>query len=292
VTLLFSRTEITAAINCVPNSTGIARLDTVVAPYLKSLGMTATGTLMTGKTGDTTRDCEHQNASLLASWADARKLATQFGWHFGSHTATWPGDVNNLTPDQSYAETCGSAQAIDAHGLPGGHGLIAYPGNQPSPVALQTNYGSRCFAWGRVYDSGATTDWTAGVTPPYWQITSAPRGGPCNVTTASCYTVAAVGSTRYVLPSVQISHVKALVPGKWLTMQAFILVRGTNPPGSTIRWDCRSSNPRLHWTTDNERYCYRDWKAVVAAVVARPDIVVTDPLTVGIAFGRPAAYPN
>ena len=69
---------------------------------------------------------------------------------------------------------------------------------------------------------------------------------------------------------------------------------GTNPPYSsanTTRWDCTSPDPRLHWTNDNERYCLSDWEQIVAAIAARPDIVVTDPLTVGIAYGRPATYP-
>ena len=38
VTLLFSRTEQTAADNCVAANTGVAQLTTTVAPYLKSLG--------------------------------------------------------------------------------------------------------------------------------------------------------------------------------------------------------------------------------------------------------------
>jgi hypothetical protein len=29
----------------------------------------------------------------------------------------------------------------------------------------------------------------------------------------------------------------------------------------------------------------------VTAIAAMPDVTVTDPLTVGVAFGRPATYP-
>src|SRR5476649_1770265 len=49
VSLIFSRTEMSAADNCTPNNTGIAQLATAVAPYLKSMGMMATGTLATAK---------------------------------------------------------------------------------------------------------------------------------------------------------------------------------------------------------------------------------------------------
>ena len=79
VTLLFSRTEISAADNCVENDADIATLDGTVAPYLQSLGMAGTGTLVTKKTGDTTRNCTHYNDDLTASWADATNLAQNYG---------------------------------------------------------------------------------------------------------------------------------------------------------------------------------------------------------------------
>jgi len=34
-----------------------------------------------------------------------------------------------------------------------------------------------------------------------------------------------------------------------------------------------------------------DWQQIVKAIKARGNIIVTDPLTVGRAFGRPSAYP-
>src|SRR5262249_39252077 len=58
------------------------------------------------------------------------------------------------------------------------------------------------------------------------------------------------------------------------------------------RWNCTSANPDRHWTNDNERYCYNDWQQIVKAIKARGNIIVTDPLTVGKAFGRPSAYPE
>ena len=158
------------------------------------------------------------------------------------------------------------------------------------PTQVQANYSASCFAWGRRYNAGGTTGMAAGTTPPFWQRTTAPGGGPCNDPDAACFTIVATGSTRYVLPAATIANVNALAPGQWMTIQAFILVKGTNPPGSAITWDCTSADPTQHWTNDNERYCARDWKQVVQAVHARPDITVTDPLTVGIAFGRPATY--
>ena len=292
VTLLFSRTEMTAADDCLASSKGIAPLATVVAPYLKSLGLPATGTLQTGPTREATRFCTHYRDSLAASWADAANLATNFGWSFGSHTATYPSNIANLTPEQSYSETCGSAATIDTHGLPGGHGIIAYPGAQSAPVNLQTNYSAKCFAWGRKYTSTGITSSGAGSTPPYWQYTEGLDGGACNTLAAPCYNVTSTNSKRYSLPGAIITRIKALKPGQWFTLQAFILVTGTSPPYShnATKWDCTSSDPKLHWANDNERYCYSDWRQIVSAITAVPHVIVTDPLTVGLAFGRPATY--
>lgn len=293
VTLLFSRTEITAADSCVAENAGIARLDSVVAPYLASLSLTGTGTLVTDRTKARAMTCTHLNSSLTASWAQARTLANRYGWTFTSHTATYPSSLATLTPTQARAETCGSARTIDSQGLPGGHGMISYPGAQPQPVALQTNHASTCFAWGREDGSDGVTEAAAGQASPFWQHTYAANGGPCNDSAASCYTIPATGSQRYRLPSKFIAIVNSLGPGQWFTLQAYVLVTGKSPAysSSPIRWDCTSANPRRHWTSDNERYCYKDWQAVMRAIKAKSGVVVTDPLTVGAAFGRPATYP-
>ena len=54
-----------------------------------------------------------------------------------------------------------------------------------------------------------------------------------------------------------------------------------------MRWDCTSSNPALHWTNTTVRYCYSDYQQIMQAIAADPSITVTDPLTVGRAWGRP-----
>ena len=53
------------------------------------------------------------------------------------------------------------------------------------------------------------------------------------------------------------------------------------------RWDCTSPNPALHWTNITVRYCYSDWQKIIQAIAADPNITVTDPQTVGEAYGRP-----
>jgi hypothetical protein len=291
-TLLFSRTELTAADNCRADNTNVARLDTNVAPYLHSLGMRGTGTIVTSRTALVKAGCVHYNSTKSASWSQAANLGSQYGWSFVSHTATYPaGDLSKLSPTQALKETCESADAIDAHGLRGAHGMIAYPGNDTGILALQRRYGAKCFAWGRKYGNNGLTVRSAGSTAPYWQRTMAVDGGSCNKPRASCYTVP--GATgRYDDPRNVIAAINALQPGQWMTIQAYVLVTGTTPPyvSNTDRWNCTASNTARHWTNDNERYCLRDYKAIISALVAK-GIRVVGPLRVGIAFGRPRSYP-
>jgi hypothetical protein len=292
-TLFFSRSEITAGDGCRPDDQGIARLDTTVAPYLASMGMSATASLVTGRTQQASYLCTHHSDSLSASWTQATALAKRFGWKFVSATSTYPHNLSDLTPAQALFQTCGSANALVAHGLPGAHGLIAYPGAQAPPTTIQATDGARCFAWGRRYARSGTTLASAGARAPFWQKTRAFNGGPCNDRSANCYTIPARGSRRYADPGSFIAMIDALQPGQWLTLQAYILVTGKNPPytRNRTRWDCTSPNPQLHWTNDVERYCYNDWRQIVNAIRARGNIIVTDPLTVGEAFGRPSTYP-
>ena len=143
--------------------------------------------------------------------------------------------------------------------------------------------------------SGGTgiTRESAATTAPYWQRTLTANGGPCNASALPCSNPS--DARRYLLPATMVSLVNSLAPGEWFTLQSFVLVKGTSPAYSTsrIRWDCSSPDPRRHWTNDWERYCYADWKAVVRAIAARADVTVTDPLTVGAAFGRtvPGGWP-
>ena len=296
VTLLFSRSEISAADNCVENDTSIARLDTTVAPYLHSLGMAGTGTLVTKRTDDTTRHCTHYNDDLTASWADATSLAQNYGWHFVSHTATYPTlqQIENFTPAQAKAQTCGSLATIKAHGLPGAAGMIAYPGSytkNPAVVNLQTQYGDTCFDWGRQYDHAkhGTNDLaTASITPPHWVYPVAVVGGPCNDPTQPCYTVH-VQNGRYTMPSTVINQINRLKLGQWYIFQAYLLVTGKNPKYTSdkMRWDCTSPNPAEHWTNVTVRYCYSDYQQIIQAIAAKTNITVIDPQTLGEEWGRP-----
>ena len=292
LTLLFSRTEIAnndlAPPGCRPDTRNVARLDTVVAPFLAGRGMAATGSLQTGTIAQSTPTCLHFNRTTATSWDTATTLQRTYGWQFVSHSATYPLDLTVLTPEQKQAETCGSAQTIRDHGLTGAEGLFAWPSNRWN-VTDQTDLVSTCFAFGRQYGSLGITSVADASTAPFWQHTASIGGGACADTTQPCASVQPIGlpKAKYVLPSVYVRRLAQLQPGQWLTLQGYVLVTGASPAFSTnpIRWDCTSPDPRRHWTNDTERYCWNDFRTIVRAVPST--VTVTDPLTVARAFGRP-----
>ena len=75
-------------------------------------------------------------------------------------------------------------------------------------------------------------------------------------------------ATAILSPSAIITQVETLQPGQWFTLQAFVLVTGTSPTYTQngTRWDCTSPDPTLHWTDDEERYCYSDYQTIVNAL--------------------------
>jgi hypothetical protein len=226
ITLLFSRSEVSAADDCIRDDRRVATLGGTVAPYLASLGMAGVGTIQTGATKQSVLACVHYRETTAASWDIASWLSRTYGWRFTSHSATYAMSWSTMSPQRIWAETCGSAEAIASHGLPGAHGLFAYPSNMYTEW-VQRDYVSTCYAFGRQYSKIPTT-------------------------------------------------------------QAFLLVTGTNPPyaHNATRWDCTSPDPRRHWTNDNERYCWSDYRAILRSIPATA-AVVTDPLAVANAFGRP-----
>jgi hypothetical protein len=246
---------------------------------MASQGLTGFGTVNTLATGDT-EYCTHNGESAASSWADLGQLAA-LGWKFGPHEYDSPAKVATLTPAQQWQVTCGQAQALASHGLGSGNGMISYPGLQQGSSAvkaLQQSYGQNCFAWGRTYNKAGITSQSAASVAPYWQTTMALKGGPGK------------GSPAYMDPATVIAEMQSLQPGQWMTIQVYLLVTGTSPAGDAIAWDCASAT---HTSGDVERYCYSDFQQVAQAAAQLQQagqITVTDPLTVGAAFGRPSTY--
>ena len=154
VTLLFSRSEVTAAVKCVADDEGVVRLDTGVAPELASRGMTGTGTVETGVTQEHTNSCLHYKETLGASWDQLAQLRDTYGWSFTSHSRTYAKNWSTMTLDQQWNESCGSIQDLLAHGHTRGDGLFAYPHNTVT-LDTQLNVVSTCFAFARKFGTGA-----------------------------------------------------------------------------------------------------------------------------------------
>jgi hypothetical protein len=284
VELLFSRTEVTATDGgCVADDANIARLDTTVEPYLQSLGLAATGSIETGPTQATSFWCAHYGLTMATSWAVAQQLATK-GWTFVSHSLDYPLDWSSLTPGQKWDETCGSAQTIDAQGLPGGDNMFLWPNNLVDSQAL-TSFVEPCFGTNRIDGAGITSG-TQLSAPPYQQSVHGLAGGFCNVPGAPCATVPGA-SFQYRTPAKIIALIQSLKPGQVLSLQVYLTVTGTSPAYSTNtdRWDCTAADPNYHWTNDTERYCWNDLQTVLQ-YLASSGLGITQPGAVNAAFGR------
>jgi hypothetical protein len=109
-------------------------------------------------------------------------------------------------------------------------------------------------------------------------------GGSCNTGGLACSTI---NPYTYVLPSRIINTIKSLMPGQHYSLQTYLLVQGTNPAYTTnpTRWDCTSTKPGYHWANDIERYCWPDFRRILTFLQNDPNVVVTDPEGVAIAWG-------
>ena len=293
IELIFSRTEVTAAdgASCAADDAGIARLDTTIAPFLDSLGLSATGSIEVAPMQQNAFWCSHFGFTLSASWAAAQALGAR-GWTFVDHSLDYPSAAkwSALSAAGQWDETCGSAQTIDAHGLTGADTMFLWPGpgSQANPTAL-VNDVEPCFGTNRAY-LHTTSSASQLSSAPYQQAVWGIGGGFCNTPGAPCATITPATNNplnAYTTPAQIIAAIQALTPGQVLSLQTYIDVTGTNPAYATNadRWDCTSSDPNLHWTNDAERYCWVDLQTILS-FVASSGIGISQPGVVNTAFGR------
>lgn len=276
VTLLFGRALwVQTDLDCQPKP-GTVDLQGV-ADALQARGLSASGNVVVSRTNESTRRC-WSKYTLHPSWQDLARLRDDYGWSFVSGGAKYR-NITTLSPQEQFAESCGSLDAFLAHGHTRASGLFAYPNNKTT-TQIQTDVVSNCFSFGRTYGSGVTQ---SPPQAPYFQSTHSVNGGKCHDASLPCYTMAVRNDRRYTSPETLISKA-AVNPGQWATLQWYRMVTGTVQDGSNFQWDCRSSDWRQHWTSDPETYCFEDFLAVVDALPS--DVVVTDPLTVAQAWGR------
>ncbi len=279
VSLLFSRSPLGNAVNCVADRTaGTVWLDTTVAPELARRGLKPVGTVETRTVGETTRPCYHYQRTIAMSWQDMAHYRDTHGWTFISHGQTRV-ELTTVTDAELERQVSGSLQDLRSHGHLKASGMYAYQNNRYDDRTQQVV--RRYYDFGRTYKQPATTaiNTHANVDPSRFQWTSPLGGGRCRQAVAAC-TNNVYTTVSYRNPAVHVNAIKALRAGDWLSIQSYVFVDGYRKN----QWDCRSSDPRLHWTFDGERYCWKDYLKVLDALASRPDIVVTDPYSVARAW--------
>ena len=291
VTVTMSRTGVSAADNgveggtCTRDDQNIATLDKTVLPWLakNAPNVHLTGSIETGKTQDTTEWCSHYGETVGASWADFQAFQATYGMRFISHSSTYAKNWPKLTPAQQYAQTCATRDVISSHGLLGADGQFDWPDNIIDPN-VQATYVQPCFYFNRIYGGNGLNTLASALANHDEVFTKQAYGGSCNVSGLPCSTVYPY---TYTLPSTVINTIKALKPGQHYSLQTYLLVTKTNPvyKTNTTQWDCTSTDPHYHWSNDTERYCWSDFRKILAFLQSDPNVIVTDPEGVAIAWG-------
>lgn len=259
-----------------PNTITLQR----VAEELQSRGLAAVGHVVVDRTSSTwVRQCENRFA--YASWNDLARLRDTYGWSFVSAGQSYA-DMTKLTPEQQWQESCGSLQAFTDHGHTRANGLFAYPNNKYT-TEIQSGVVAPCFAYGRAYGNGVNN--RAKAAAPHLQSTVSFNGGACNDLASSCSDLATHGGRRYALPR-QVAAAMKPTANQWSAVQFYRFVVGSRNDAAdpTFAWDCTSPNLTQHWTSKAEIYCWEDYKSALDAIPA--DVIVTDPVAVGRAWGR------
>ena len=280
VTLLFGRTQWAQAENCVrdPRAVDLG----AVSQAIRNRSLTATGNIVLNQVPATGFWCEG-GFSLHPGW-DRIQTLRQRGWTFVSAGRSYI-NMATATYRQAYNNSCGSLPVFAQRGIDAS-GLFAYP-NDKYTTAVQTSPVSTCFKYGRTYGTGVNTRSQMG--PPWFQSTHTTQGARCNMPNAGC-PYAALAKWAYTLPSSIIATIRGLQPGQWYSVQFYRFVTGSNlDTADRFRWDCRASDPRLHWATRPEVYCWKDFVSVLDVLKTEKDagrVVVTDPKSVALAWGR------
>lgn len=283
VSLLFGRTLWVSAISTnggatcspLPNAVTLGQAhDDLVAR-----GLTATGIVIPSRTPQTGFSCFKAYA-LQTGW-DRITAWHDEGWSFvsgGTHA-----DVRTLDYEGSLAESCGFLGVFAAHGIDA-TGLFAY-GDDSWTQTAQVDPVSRCFDWGRQYNSTAANT-LATAAAPWFQKTQSVNGGLCNDSSLPCNRSVGPATTRYTSPDSLVAKVSA-APDTWYAVQFYRFVTGSYSSGSWS-WDCRSASWRQHWTSQGELYCYNDFLRVADAIktAVANGVIATDPATVAAAWGR------
>jgi hypothetical protein len=283
VTILLGRTQFTTVgKNCEPLASTVD-LDRVAAD-LSARGLNAVGTVVVDRTNESGFAC-WGGFALQPDWRWIERRYAN-GWRFVSAGMTYT-DMTTLSPAARRAESCGSLDAFAAHGIARADGLFAYPNNHFTD-AMQAKPVSRCFSYGRRYDTIEHANVRDEMHAPWFARTYSVNGGTCNDPTLTCYTSTGPNTPvyRYASPEALAAAVHT-VPRTWFMAQFYRFVTGSRS-GPGLTWDCSSPDWRQHYTSRQEVYCYEDFLAIMDALrdATATGVTVTDPATVAAAWGR------
>jgi hypothetical protein len=237
---------------------------------------------------------------IYPTWQDLATLRDSYGWSFGSNGR----DLNymtrgNRTPAQLWNTSCGALRDLRAHGHTRGWSLFAYPGGgDPDDVsdAVQHDYVSQCFGFGRKYDNTApyetnqrSDEGSKSANPLGWQWTHNIYGGLCNLAGDPCASQTVSPMWHYENPA---AFAALLSPAadSWSVLQFHVFVEGSRLSGADDHWDCTSADWRAHWSSRPELYCWSDFVKALDSIPAT--VTVADPATVATAWGRTLPAPR
>lgn len=254
-----------------------------VAEALTDRGLVATASAISRHHAGDAPPCDLLGGSTV-SWDDMGELRDRHGWTFVSHGQTYAA-MNELTPQEQKAESCGSLEAFADRGHEDAWGMFVYPQNRFTDAA-QTAVGT-CFAYARSYGS-RYNEVSAPDSPRMVSVLQA-SGGHCGDAALPCFNANLLSSgRRYTAPS-QIIQLMTVPEGHWAIVQFYRFVTGQNLTG-TERWDCTAPDPAAHWTNSGELYCWADFLAVADSI--GPEVDVTDPASVARRYRNPVSEAN
>ncbi len=210
VTLLFSRSEIPPADNCVPNDSNVIRLDTGVAPELARRGMSGTGTVETGVTADHSDGLSPLQV-IAGGFLGSTRVAARDVWLVVclpfAHIRQ---ELERDDPRPTVERDLRLDPRSEGPGHMRGDGYFASPDNAWNND-VQANVVSTCFAFGRKYQSAVATR-TGVTTPPYYAVSQQVGGGSCADPSLPCFTLNA--PWPYRSPDLIAGMMTNLSPGK------------------------------------------------------------------------------
>ena len=281
LTLEFGRTQLAlAGPECSPLP-GAVPLGRVVR-QMSRLGYAGTGAVALNLTGPGRSTC--RGRIRYPGWRTLQRWHRRYRFHLVSAGRRYT-DVRRLQPSEQRADICGSLAAFRRHGFTAAWGMFAYPGDR-SDAEVQTRVTAGCFAFGRTYSHDVNT--RGGLRSPWFQRTFSVDGGACNLRGLRCYQIVTPVWPAYYMSPKMLARLMRPNPGQWRVVQMYRFVRGRRLRG-TIRWNCRGSDWRRHWTRRIELYCAKDYLDAVRSIP--PTVRVVSPTAVARAWGRAPLQP-